>query len=64
LEEKLGAAATVKLIWKPQTVTNLDEDKASTMLKLIAALEDDDDVQEVYANFEISDEVLAKLTAE
>ena len=64
LEGTLGAAETVRLIWKPQTLTNLDEDKASTMLKLISALEDDDDVQQVYANFEISDEVLQKLTAE
>ena len=41
----------------------VDEDNAQTILKMIAALEDDDDVQNVYANFEISDEVLKKLTA-
>ena len=50
-------------MWQPQTTTVLDEDKASTMLKLVSALEDDDDVQAVYANFEVSDEIMEKLTA-
>ncbi|HHN66427.1 MAG TPA: YebC/PmpR family DNA-binding transcriptional regulator [Thermopetrobacter sp.] len=59
----LGEAESVKAVWRPQTMTPLDEDKAATMLKLIAALEDDDDVQNVYSNFEVSDEVLARLTA-
>jgi len=45
------------------TATPLDEEKAAAMLKLIAILEDDDDVQEVYANFEISDAIMEKLTA-
>ena len=40
-----------------------DEDAASTLLKLIDALEDNDDVQNVYANFDISDEVMEKLSA-
>ena len=43
--------------------TAVDEDKAASTLKLIAALEDDDDVQNVYSNFEVSDAVLARLTA-
>jgi len=42
---------------------DVDEENAATILKLIEALEDDDDVQSVFANFEISDEVMAKLTA-
>ncbi len=63
LTEALGEAESTKAIWKPQTMTELDEDKASTMLKLISALEDDDDVQNVYSNFEVSDEVLARLTS-
>ena len=63
LAETLGEAESVKAVWRPQTMTPLDEDKAATMLKLIAALEDDDDVQNVYSNFEVSDEVLARLTA-
>jgi transcriptional/translational regulatory protein YebC/TACO1 len=63
LEETLGEAETVKAVWQPQTTTALDEDKASAMLKLVAALEDDDDVQAVYSNFEVTDEVMEKLTA-
>ena len=63
LEEKLGEAETVKVVWRPQNATPLDEEKASSMMKLIATLEDDDDVQAVYSNFEVSDDVLARLTA-
>ena len=63
LEKALGEAETVKAVWKPQTVTPLDEEKATAILKLIDSLEDDDDIQDVYANFEIPDAVLAKLTA-
>jgi YebC/PmpR family DNA-binding regulatory protein len=63
LEQALGEAETVKAVWQPQTMTALDEDKAATMMKLIAALDDDDDVQSVYSNFEVSDDVLEKLTA-
>ncbi len=62
LEAILGAASSVKIIWKPSTSTSLDEEKAASMLKLIDALEDDDDVQNVFSNFEVSDEVMAKLT--
>ena len=61
LESALGEAESVKPVWKPQTSTDVDEEKAGTLMKLIEALEDDDDVQNVYANFEISDEVMAKL---
>ncbi|TQM93470.1 YebC/PmpR family DNA-binding transcriptional regulator [Roseinatronobacter monicus] len=61
LEDALGEAASTRLVWKPQTTTELDLDGARTLLKLIDALEDDDDVQNVTANFEISDEVMAEL---
>ncbi|SON57158.1 putative transcriptional regulatory protein [Hartmannibacter diazotrophicus] len=63
LEETLGEADSVKAVWRPQTMTELDEDKAQTMMKLLDTLEDDDDVQNVYSNFEVSEEILAKLTA-
>ena len=63
LEALLGEPDSVRPVWKPQTTTQLEEDKASTMLKLLDALEDDDDVQNVYSNFEIADDVMAKLTA-
>ncbi|MGQ4273478.1 YebC/PmpR family DNA-binding transcriptional regulator [Terrihabitans sp. B22-R8] len=63
LETSLGEASSVKAVWRPTTTSALDEDKAQSMLKLVDALEDDDDVQNVYSNFEVSDEVMAKLTA-
>ncbi len=63
LEKKLGDAQSVKAVWKPNLTTPVDEDNAQTILKMLAALEDDDDVQNVFANFEISDEILKKLTA-
>jgi len=63
LESALGEAESVKAIWKPQTMSPVDEEKAESVLKLIATLEDDDDVQNVYANFEVDDETLAKLSA-
>jgi len=63
LEAKLGEPASVKALWKPMQTTAVDEEKATSILKLIAGLEDDDDVQNVYSNFEVSDAVLAKLTA-
>ena len=63
LEEKLGEPRTVKVIWKPNLSTQVDEENAQSILKMMAALEDDDDVQNVYANFDISDDVLKKLTA-
>ncbi len=63
LEAKLGEATSVKALWKAMQTTAVDEEKASSVLKLVAALEDDDDVQNVYSNFEVSDAVLAKLTA-
>ena len=63
LEAALGEAKSVKSVWRPTTTTMLDEDKAQSMLKLVDAFDDDDDVQNVYSNFEMSDEVMAKLTA-
>ncbi|MCO5155158.1 MAG: YebC/PmpR family DNA-binding transcriptional regulator [Aquamicrobium sp.] len=63
LEKALGEAESVKTIWKPQTNTHVDEDRARSILKLVATLEDDDDVQNVYANFEVDDETMAKLSA-
>ncbi len=63
LEASLGQASGVKAVWKPNLTTPVAEDNAETVLKMIAALEDDDDVQAVFANFEVSDEVMRKLTA-
>ncbi|KRA41683.1 YebC/PmpR family DNA-binding transcriptional regulator [Devosia sp. Root635] len=63
LEKALGEAESVKAIWKPQTNTPIDAEKGATLMKLIATLEEDDDVQNVYSNFEMSDEDAAKLEA-
>ena len=63
LEKALGEASSVKAVWKPNLTTSVDEDAAESILKLISALEDDDDVQNVFANFEVSDDILKKLTA-
>jgi YebC/PmpR family DNA-binding regulatory protein len=63
LEGVLGEAETVKAVWRPQNRTPVDEEKAGALVKLVAALEDDDDVQAVYSNFEVSDDVMEKLTA-
>jgi len=61
LEEALGEPQSVKAVWKPDLTTEVDEEKAASILKLIAALEDDDDVQSVFTNFEVDDTVLARL---
>ena len=63
LEGVLGEAETVKAIWRPQNTVPVDEEKAQSLMKLIDTLEDDDDVQNVYSNFEVSEEILAKLSA-
>jgi YebC/PmpR family DNA-binding regulatory protein len=63
LEGALGEAESVKIIWKPQNSVPVDEERAQSLMKLVATLEDDDDVQHVYANFEVDDETLAKLSA-
>ncbi len=61
LEAALGEAEHVKLVWRPQTTTEVELEAAQGLMRLIEALEDDDDVQSVTANFEISDEVMAQL---
>jgi YebC/PmpR family DNA-binding regulatory protein len=63
LQERLGEATSVRLVWRPNIMTPVDEDTARTIMKLLSLLDDDDDVQNVSANFEVSDEVLQKLTA-
>ncbi|MCV0394273.1 MAG: YebC/PmpR family DNA-binding transcriptional regulator [Rhizobiaceae bacterium] len=63
LEASLGEAASVKTVWKPQNSVPVDEDRAQSILKLINVLDDDDDVQNVYANFEVDEETMARLSA-
>ena len=61
LEAELGESEATRLAWRPTTTTEMDLDNLQTLMKLIDALEDDDDVQRVTTNFEASDEVLAQL---
>ena len=61
LEDALGEASSTKLIWQPTTTTELDLEGMQKVMKLIETLEDDDDVQNVTANFEVTDEVMAQL---
>ncbi len=61
LEQVFGAPAEAKIEWRPNLTVTLDAEKASAVLKLLDMLEDDDDVQNVYANFEIPDDVMQLL---
>ena len=61
LEATLGEAEGTKLAWRPQTMVAVGEGEAGSLMKLIDALDDDDDVQQVWANYDISDEVMEKL---
>ena len=61
LEASLGPAKTTGVIWKPKTTTPVAGDDAVTLMKLIDALDDEDDVQTVYPNADISDEDLERL---
>jgi YebC/PmpR family DNA-binding regulatory protein len=57
----LGEPEGAKLAWRPQTMVAVEEGDAATLFKLIDALDDDDDVQTVWGNYEVSDEVMEKL---
>jgi len=61
LEPVLGEPEGAKLAWRPQVTVDVDETDAATLLKLIDALDEDDDVQQVWGNYEVSDEVMERL---
>ncbi|WP_113910490.1 YebC/PmpR family DNA-binding transcriptional regulator [Roseovarius dicentrarchi] len=61
LEASLGESETTRLTWRPTTTTEMDLDGMQKLMKLIDALEDDDDVQRVTTNFDASDEVMSQL---
>ena len=60
LEKTLGPAKSTNIVWRPKSGTPVAGEAAESLLKLIDALDDDDDVQAVYGNYEISDEDMAK----
>ncbi len=61
LEPVLGEPEGAKLAWRPQVTVDVEESDAATLLKLIDALDEDDDVQQVWGNYEVSDEVMERL---
>jgi YebC/PmpR family DNA-binding regulatory protein len=63
LEHRFGPPEESKLDWRPTTLVQLDEAKATGLLKLIDVLEENEDVQNVFANFDIPDSVMARLSA-
>ncbi len=63
LEAKFGEPRKAALVWKPQNTLPLDDSEGEKLVRLIEALEDHDDVQNVYANFEVSDALVAKMSA-
>lgn len=62
LEKDLGEAESVNPIWKPVSFSAVDASKGESLVKMLDALEEDDDVQKVYTNVEMSDEVMAALS--
>jgi len=62
LETRFATPVQAVLTWRPQNTIELDQDGAEKLFRLLEALEDNDDVQNVSSNFSISDEILAKLT--
>jgi YebC/PmpR family DNA-binding regulatory protein len=63
LEQKFGEPRKAALVWKPQNTVEVDDEQGEKVLRLIEQLNDSDDVQNVYANFEVSDSLVAKMSA-
>jgi YebC/PmpR family DNA-binding regulatory protein len=63
LETKFGEPRKAALLWKPQNTVAVDDDAGEKILKMIEALDDSEDVQNVYANFEVSDALVQKMSA-
>ncbi len=63
LEATFGEPRKAALVWRPQNTVSVDDETGEKLLKLIEALDESDDVQNVYANFEMSDAVLQKMSA-
>jgi transcriptional/translational regulatory protein YebC/TACO1 len=63
LEGKFGEPRKAALVWKPKNTTPIDDEKGEKLIGLLETLNEHDDVQNVYANFEVSDAVVAKMSA-
>jgi len=63
LEAKFGEPRKSGMVWKPQNTVSVDDEAGEKIVKLVEALEESDDVQNVYANFEVSDALVQKMSA-
>jgi YebC/PmpR family DNA-binding regulatory protein len=63
LEAKFGEPRKAALVWKPQNTVAIDDEQGEKVLKLVDLLNEHDDVQNVYANFEVSDALVARMSA-
>jgi YebC/PmpR family DNA-binding regulatory protein len=63
LEQKFGEPRKAALVWKPQNTVSIDDEQGEKLFKLIETLNEQDDVQNVYANFEVSDALVTRLSA-
>jgi YebC/PmpR family DNA-binding regulatory protein len=63
LESRFGAPASARLVWRPKTLAPVDGETAEALFKLLETLEDSDDVQTLFSNFEVADDVMARLSA-
>jgi len=63
LEAKFGEPRKTATLWKPQTTVPVDDETAEKLIRMIEALDESDDVQNVYANFEMSDALMQKMSA-
>jgi len=63
LEAKFGEPRKAALVWKPQNTVAVNDEQGEKLFKLIETLNEHDDVQNVYANFEVSDALMQRLSA-
>ncbi|HEX7655359.1 MAG TPA: YebC/PmpR family DNA-binding transcriptional regulator, partial [Sphingomonas sp.] len=63
LEQKLGEPSGAKIEWRPKTMAPVSDETGETLIKLIEVLDDHDDVQTIYGNYELSDALMEKLGA-
>ena len=63
LEARFGAPRSTSIVWRPKSMTPVSGDQAASLLKLVDALDDDDDVQTVYPNADIGEEEMERLSA-
>jgi transcriptional/translational regulatory protein YebC/TACO1 len=63
MEARFGEPRKSALIWKPQNTIAVEDEQGEKLMRMIEVLEESDDVQNVYANFELSDALMSKMSA-